>query len=272
MRARGVKRTLLAVLSAAASLAPPSWATAQIPVTDVATATRNAATAAVKELLLRLQEQQHSELRRMAHRLSNFTSLDKYAAAEAPLWRIHDFEDADAVLFSRIYHAALNYGDAAGNAYQQVARTRIPVPIEPLYALPAGSRDSITRMLATLDAADSTLIAGTHQTGQLRYNGRREMLAIAALERHVIDPSQTQSMTAVADKISGAVLIGARQRQARLQLLIASLEQLLLENKRARDSDAVSMNMQLGQLQHAVTLNAGLIAGTGDALRKWRQP
>ena len=64
-------------------------------------------------------------------------------------------------------------------------------------------------------------MAGTHQTGALRLNGRRELAAIDALERHVIDPSDAQSTTAVLDKISGAVLVETRQKQARLQLLAA---------------------------------------------------
>jgi hypothetical protein len=40
---------------------------------------RNTATAAVKEYLLDAERQQHSQLRRMAQRLSLFTSLAKYA-------------------------------------------------------------------------------------------------------------------------------------------------------------------------------------------------
>lgn len=244
---------------------------AQLPVTDVATTLRNAATAATKELLQQLQEQQHSELRRMAHRLSMFTSLDKYAAREVPLWRIHDFEDAEAFLFSRPYHAALNYGDGAGVGYERVARIRSNSS-DLLARLAPSARDAIARMLATLDVADSTMVMGTHQTGQLRYNGRREIQAIGALERHVIDPSQQQSATAIADKISGAVLIAARQRQARLQLVTALLEQLLVENKRSRDSEAVIMNMQIGQLEDAARIDAAFVEGAAAALRTWRQP
>ena len=44
---------------------------------------------------------------------------------------------------------------------------------------------------ATLDAADSTMIAGTDQTGLLRYNGRQELAAIDALEGDTLDPSAT---------------------------------------------------------------------------------
>jgi hypothetical protein len=259
---------VLAVLVVTLSDAPVH---AQIPVTDVATTLRNATTAATKELLLRLQAQQHSELRRMAHRLSMFTSLDKYAVREVPLWRIHDFEDAEAFLFARPYHAALNYGDDAGLGYGQVARTRMEAA-SALGSLAPSARQAIERMLATLDIADSMMVKNTHQTGQLRYNGRREIQAIAALERHAIDPSQLQSATAVADKISGATLIAARQRQARLQLVTALLEQLLVENKRSRDSEAVGMNMQITHLLDGRRVDQAFTEGAAEALRRWRQP
>ena len=55
-----------------------------------------------------------------------------------------------------------------------------------------------------------------------------------------IDPSSEQSTTAVLDKISGAALIGARQRQARMQLLAGIVEQLLVDSKRARDTDTAA--------------------------------
>jgi hypothetical protein len=88
----------------------------------------------------------------------------------------------------------------------------------------------------------------------------------------VIDPSNEQSATAVLDKISGAVLIGARQRQARTQLLAGVVEQLLVDSKRARDTDTAAMNMQLVTWRDARAANEAFVAGTGDALRTWRQP
>ena len=74
------------------------------------------------------------------------------------------------------------------------------------------------------------------------------------------------------DKISGAVLIGARQRQARSQLLAAFVEQLLVDSKRDRDADAAAMNMQLVTWRDRRAANEAFVAGTGDALRTWRQP
>lgn len=247
-----------------------SPARAQVPVTDVATTVRNALTAVTKELLVKLQEDQHSELKRMAARLSLFTDLSKYATRDVPLWRIHDFENVETYLFSRGYHAALNYGDASGREYLDIARSRLPYA-DALQKLAPNERNAVLRMLATLDVADSALVTGTHQTGQLRYNGRRELQAITALEAHVIDGSQTQSATAVADKISGAILIAARQRQARNQLLAALLEELLVDNKRARDADVVAMNMQLDRVLNGHSNNA-VFAGSAEALRAWRQP
>jgi hypothetical protein len=124
-----------------------------------------------------------------------------------------------------------------------------------------------------VNLAEATAIAATNDTGQLRFNGRKkELPAIDALDAYVIDPSNEQSATAVLDKISGAVLIGARQRQARAQLLAGVVEQLLIESKRARDSEAASMNMQLVTWRDGRAANEAFAAGTGDALRTWRQP
>src|SRR5262249_43391813 len=114
--------------------------------------------------------------------------------------------------------------------------------------------------------------SGANDTGLLRFNGRREKAAIEALESQVIDPSQEQSTTAVLDKISGAALIAARQRQARTEFIAGILEQLLIDTKRARDADAVAINMQLATWREARQANAAFVAGTAEALRSWRQP
>jgi hypothetical protein len=96
--------------------------------------------------------------------------------------------------------------------------------------------------------------------------------AIDVLESTVIDPSNEQSATAVLDKISGASLIGVRQRQARIQLLSGVLEQLLVDSKRARDTEAAMLGMQLTTWRDGRAANEAFMAGTGDALRTWRQP
>lgn len=242
---------------------------AQIAVFDAAVTARNSVTAVVKEYLIAVQRQQHSQLRRMAQRLSLFTDLSKYSLTEPPLWRIHDFETP---AFAGAYHAALNYGDATGAAYVSVSQPVTSPAADMLGRLTPAARQAFLARLATVDATDAVVMAATHDSGRLRYNGRRERLAIDALDHDVIDPSNEQSLTAVADKISGAVLIGVRQRQARVQLLSGLVEQLLVDGKRARDSEAATLNMQLVAWRDRNAANSAFVRGTGDALREWRQP
>lgn len=262
-----MRKTLL-TLGVLFGIAAPGHA--QWVVYDPAVTYRNSVTAVLKEVLVRLQQQQHSELRRMAHRLSMFTSLAKYRVPDPPRWRTHDFEGT-AFLFARDYHAALNYGDGSGRSYLAISHPLID-PTSGIGRLPTVARRALSSHLATLDLTDAAVIAATHDTGQLRYNGRRELAAIEGLERDVTNDSLEQSTTAVLDKISGAGLIGARQRQARIQLLDGVVEQLLVENKRARDTEAAAMNMQLTAWRDRAAVNQAFVAGTGDALRTWRQP
>src|SRR3954470_8422654 len=150
---------------------------AQITVYDPAITIRNTTTAIVKELLGNLQEQQRRQIRRMSRRLSLFTDLQKYKLPEPPRWRIHNFNDPEAVLFARDYHAALNYGDASGNAFRGVT-----VPLLDVRGLfgeedPTAIREFAAR-LATINVADATAISGTNDTGHVRFNGRREQAAI----------------------------------------------------------------------------------------------
>lgn len=246
-------------------------APAQTPVTDIAVTTQSRITAVLQEYLHLLQRDQNSQLRRMAHRLSMFTDLGKYGVADPPRWRIHDFEDPRLFHFSRAYNAALNYGDASGLAYLGVSHPLTPAGTL-LGPLPSPARRALVARLATVQASDAAIITATHQSGQTRLNGRRELAAIDGLEADVTNGSLEQSTTAVLDKISGAVLIGARQREARGHLLTGVVEQLLLENKRARDTDAAAVNMQIVAWRARRAANEALVAGAGDALRTWRQP
>ena len=245
-----------------------SPATAQFVVTDAATTAQNRVTAVLKELLYRLQQQHHDKILEMARRLSALTDLTKYVTVDVPRWRTHGGED---VLFASRYLQSLIFGDPSGAAYFELAH--VLEPSARVNELPARARRAITSRLAGIELADAAAIAGIHNTGQLRLNGRKkELPAIDDLENDVIDPSSDQSTTAVLDKLSGAALVGARQRQARIQLLTSVLEQLLADGKRDRDTDAAALNMQLVTWRDRRAVDAAFAAGSGEALRTWRQP
>lgn len=248
-----------------------STGNAQLVVYDPAVTLQNALTAALKESQLNVQRAQHEQIRRMARRLSAFASLTRYRLADVPRWRTHDFENADVFLFARDYHAALNYGDVSGGAFQSVSHP-LASAISAIAGLGPEARRALVAGLATIELSDAAAISATHDTGQLRYNGRRELAAIEALQRDVTNDSDEQSTTAVLEKISGAGLVAARQRQARIQLLTEIVEQLLMDSKRARDTEAASMNMQLRSWRDASVVSRAFSTGAGDAIRTWRQP
>lgn len=262
------RRVVPAVLASGLLVVTAGSVSAQIAVHDAAVTARNAATALAKEYLLNVQRTQHAQLREMAQRLSLITDLRKYVLVDQPRWRTHggDF------VYASPFNDALIFGDAEGTAYTALTHPLVDLNGR-ISQLPAPARRAIEARLATVNLTDAAAIAAVHDTGQLRYNGRKQELpAINILEGHVVDPSNDQSATAVLDKISGAVLIGARQRQARIQLLTGVLEQLLVDNKRARDTEAATLAMQLGTWRDGRAANEAFVHGTGEALRTWRQP
>jgi hypothetical protein len=241
---------------------------AQWVVHDAATTARNSTTAALQELLYQLQRQQQEKVRDMARRLSAIASLRRYALTDVPRWRTHGSSD---FLFAPEYLDALTSGDSGGGAY-----LRLVAALEHsarLGELPPGAQRAMISRLASVDLADATAITGIHASGEVRLTGRRnELPAIDALERDAIDPSLQQSTTAVLDKISGASLVGARQRQARIQLLTSVLEQLLVDSKGLRDADAAALNMQLITWRDRRAADYAFVAGSSHALSTWRQP
>ena len=217
-------------------------------------------------------ENQLNNIQRMAQRLSAFSNLVKYVAPDPPRWRTRRIEGALAA--SDAYMAALNGGDAGGAGFEAVARPSVAArtALAGLGEEGADAENALRSALATLDIAASAIIVGTDQTGRIRGNRRSEVNAIGALESDVIDPSLEQSTTAVLDKVSAAGLIRARQQETRMELLGALTEQLLVESKRNRDTEAAAMNMQLGRLTRGRAVAGSLLAGAADDFRSWRQP
>jgi pimeloyl-ACP methyl ester carboxylesterase len=97
--------------------------------------------------------------------------------------------------------------------------------------------------------------------------------AVESLESDVLNGlTRYHEMTAVLDKISAGELLARRQDMLSNQLLSHALEQMLARGKRLRDTEAATINMQLVTWRDARAVNEAFVAGTGDALRTWRQP
>jgi len=246
-----------------------------LPVTDVANWLRNQAIRAQTYLHLGLQDQQRLLITKMARRLSAVIgSLQaRYGIRDPdpPRWRIHDFE-SEAFPHARAYLAALNYGDAGGQAYRTIAR-----PVASLAALPPDTpvaiRQALAHARATIDIADALMTTGAHQAGQIRFNGRQLDRATTDLAATALDADETQSTTAVLDTLNAAAVLELKQQQARVQLLVTAVELAVLDNVRHRNAEVIAMNQRLRAEAHFRTYAATIWPDAEDArAAAWRQP
>ena len=208
---------------------------------------------------------QYDVILRMARRLG---PMDPYRIPTIPITG----HDPGRWTYGRPWIEALTTGDPRGILY---GATVLPVQVPSVVParLTANARLALERAYATIEIADSIAQIGAHQVALSRgYHGRIQE-AVEALEADVLNPSQAHhEMTAVLDKIAAGELLARRQDMAGNQLLSHALEQLLARSKRERDTEAATINMQLTTWREGQAANEAFVAGTGDALRTWRQP
>jgi hypothetical protein len=194
--------------------------------------------------------------------------LEGYRIPTIPISR----HDPSRWEYGRPWIEGLNNGDASGAAYRA---TIVPLlrPTTMPSRLTVDARRALERQYATIEITDSVALMGGHQVGLARgYHGRLQE-AVQDLEGDVLNGLlRYHEMTAILDKIAAGELLARRQDMLSNQLLSHALEQLLARGKRQRDTEAATINMQLTSWRDATAANAAFVAGTGDALRSWRQP
>jgi hypothetical protein len=203
-------------------------------------------------------------VRRMARALS---SLDQYRIPTIPI-AMHDTARWE---YGRPWIDALNSGDATGDAYRS---TVLPLlRLLPPSDLSAAARQAVERQYATIEITDSVANMGGHQVALARKYQQRLQDAIESLQEDVLSRALGhRQMTAILDKIAAGELLARRQDVLANQLLSHALEQLVARSKRQRDTEAATMDMQLVTWRDGRAANEAFVAGTGDALRSWRQP
>ena len=174
--------------------------------------------------------------------------------------------------YGRPWIQGLVSGDATGAAYLSAALPLLRPTTTPM-RLTAAARRILEGQYATIEIADSVAMTAGHQVSLSRNHHERLQDAVQGLENDVLNNlSEYHEMTAILDKIAAGELLGRRQDMASNQLLSHALEQLLSRSKRERDTEAASINMQLTTWRDGNAANEAFVAGTGDALRTWRQP
>ena len=240
-------------------------ASAQIPVTDGANLVQAILIAQRTQRHLEELQAQFQTILRIGQNLGN---MDGYRTPPIAL----SSHDAARFGYGGAWIQGLNGGDATGAAY---GSTTLPLerPDSGLERLDAASRRGFERQYATVEITDSVAMMGGHQVGLMRGYHRQLQQAVQTLEDDVLNGLRGyHEMTAILDKVAAGELLARRQDMAANQLLSHTLEQLLAQSKRLRDTEAVTLNMQLVTWRDAAQANHAMRAGMGDALRTWRQP
>ena len=208
---------------------------------------------------------QYETLLRMAQALGN---MDRYRVSSVAISR----HEPSRWTYGAPWLQGLNSGDLRGELYRQTTRP-LASPGGIIERLPTTARKALEHAYATVEITDAVAEIAGNQVAQVRgYSGALQA-AIQALEGDVVNPlSRYHELTAELDKIAAGALLARRQDTATNQLLSHVLEQLLARGKRARDTEAATMNMRLASLRDGRTIGAGLIAGAASDLRTWRQP
>ena len=166
----------------------------------------------------------------------------------------------------------LNVGDPAGTGYNATT-----IALSQMESLPRNmsiaAHKTFSNQVASVELADSVAMMAGHQVGAIRqYNGVLQK-GIESLEDDVVsDLARYHELTAILDKVAAGELLGRRQDMAANQLLSHAVEQLLARGKRLRDTEALTMNMQLTTWRDSKRANDAMVGGAADALRTWRQP
>lgn len=208
--------------------------------------------------------QQFQVIQRMARGLA---SLDRYRIPAIAVSAI----DPGRWPYGQSWLQGMTAGDATGSLYLASALPLQPPPTR-LAQLPPAARQAFERRLATVEVTDAVAMMGGHQVALVRDYHDRLQQAVMELQRDVLsNATGYHEMTAVLDKVAAGELLGRRQDMAANQLLSHVLEQLLARSKRLRDTEASTLNMQMVTWRDGQMANEAFVAGTGDALRTWRQ-
>jgi len=166
--------------------------------------------------------------------------------------------------------SALNTGDPTGRAYQQIVHA-IDVPTDILARMPAELQRRLRTAYATVELADGVARRGIDQVGATRAIGAPVLQTIRAMEQDAastLDAFNTE--TALLNKINTASVLGLRLADQSNQFLLNTVEQLLVDTTRKRDTDVAVLDATIHQWRYGQAYGADLFRNTASAMDTWR--
>lgn len=232
------------------------------PVIDVANLTQTAQIASTSVQEARTIVEQLGFLRAMAARLQD---MDRFRTPPIVATR------PDPALFpwALRFIEALNNGDPRDELYRASVRPLPPLgPILDRLNLPPAARRVIESQYADLQIKDAVIPRAVHQNAIIRGFTALDR-ALEALGDDVTSPrNATHYLSAVMGKVSGALLIQARQAANATQIASGTLEQAIAQNTSRRNDAVSAMNFTLGILESRGSA-AAEIADAAEAIAGW---
>jgi hypothetical protein len=181
-----------------------------------------------------------------------------------PSWTLNPtqslFQAAGALL------SALNVGDPSGGGYRQAVEP-LDLPTDVFARMPAALQRRFLDDYATIQLADSVATTTIDQNGAARIGGNKILQVLQAMESDAFSTDRFfNTETALLNKINSASVVGIKEQEQSNQFLSSALEQLVVDNKRTRDTEAKLMNASIHQWRYGTTYAQDLFSRTASGI------
>ena len=183
-------------------------------------------------------------------------------------WTNHDL--TSGLVYARQLLAALNEGDLTGEAYRASIQP-LDIPSDVIGRMPAAMRRRLGSAYATIELSDSISRLAIDQTGLARIDGPFTLQAVKNVERDAVNPSDDfHTQTALLQKLNAALGIEVRLSEQTNQFQLSALEQMLVDNKRKRDTETSLINATIHQWRYGQAYGEDLFSRTAENIDNWR--
>jgi hypothetical protein len=183
-------------------------------------------------------------------------------------WTYHDL--SGGALYAQAMLRALNEGDVSGAAYRGLVDP-LDVPTDVMGRLPATLQRSLADRYGSIELQDSITRLAVDQTGSARVDGPFTLQAVRNVEHDIANMGDAyHSQTALLEKINAASAIGLRLEEQTNQFQLTTLEQLIVDNTRRRDTEARLMNATIYQWRFGSAYGQDLFRRTASDVDTWR--
>ena len=211
--------------------------------------------------------QQYNALVRQYARLP-VNLLSRYGG-QSVLWTLQDLA---SLLYGQPVLGALNTGDTTGRAYRQTV-SPLDNPSDILGRMPGASQQRLGTAYATVELSDGVAKRGIDQVGAARAIGTTVQQTIRNMEQDASSVSDSfQTQTGLLQKINAASVLGLRLSEQTNQFLLSTVEQLVVDTTRKRETEATLMDARIYHWRHGPGYGADLFRHTAAAMDTWRLP